>query len=316
MDLRDLAYFEAVAQCASYEEAAERVGRTKPALTKAVRRLEDSLGARLFHREGRGKRLTEVGEALLERARRLRRDTEAAERDVGALARGEAGVLRLGAGTTVAEHLLPEACARLKAAAPDVAIALQIGMSDVLRALLRAGECDLVIAPLSPGAPSEDPEFNAHVVFVDEMVVAAGPDHRLAGPAPDGRASPQLADLSAEEWVLPSRSVATRAWLDDLFASHGLPVPRAKVEASSLAPLPALVADTGLLTFVGRDSLGPLVALDVAEARLVRRFAMLTRRRELPPVAARFAALLMDLAPQPVPGDSFSRIEYSNRPAG
>ena len=61
MELRDLAFFESVATRASYEEAAAEVGRTKPALTKAVRRLEQQIGAKLFDRTGRGKRLTPVG---------------------------------------------------------------------------------------------------------------------------------------------------------------------------------------------------------------------------------------------------------------
>ncbi|RAI01903.1 LysR family transcriptional regulator [Acuticoccus sediminis] len=287
MDLRDLAFFEAVADSASYEEAALHVGRTKPALTKAVRRLEDEIGARLFDREGRGKRLSPVGLVLLDKARHLRREAEAATREVGEVARGEHGTLRVGSGTTVVEHVLPHACRVLAEQAPQVNIALTVGMSDILQDHLRKGECDLVIAPADAAAQTE---FAARTVYRDEMVVAAGPSHPLAG------RTVALADLAGQEWVLPSRSMGTRAWLDRVFTSSGLPAPHAKVETSSISALPALVVEMGLLTFAGRGSLGILTEIALPETTLSRSFMLLTRRgTALPPSAARFAEILTEL---------------------
>ncbi|MBC6717913.1 LysR family transcriptional regulator [Aurantimonas sp. DM33-3] len=287
MELRDLAFFESVATRASYEEAAAEVGRTKPALTKAVRRLEQQIGAKLFDRTGRGKRLTPVGAILLEKARHLRQEAEAVSREVGEVARGEAGTLRIGSGTTIVNHVLPRACRMLTAVAPGVDIALTVSMSDVLQAHLRAGECDLVIAPVDPRAHSE---FDARTIYRDEMVVAASPSHRLA----KGGAS--LADLAGEKWVLPSRSIGTRAWLDRIFVQNGLPPPQARVETSSISALPEMVAELDLLTFVGRNSLGILTEIALPETTLSRSFALLTRRSgNLPPVATRFADILAAL---------------------
>jgi molybdenum-dependent DNA-binding transcriptional regulator ModE len=72
LDLRDLRYFEAIAEAGHLGRAAEKVHRSQPALTGCVRRLEEALGTALFERVGRGIRLTAAGEALARRARSLR----------------------------------------------------------------------------------------------------------------------------------------------------------------------------------------------------------------------------------------------------
>src|SRR5688572_8464977 len=73
MDLRDLGYFQRVAELGHVGKAAEQLGRTQPALSKSIRRLEDAVGAQLFERVGRSLRLTAMGEALLIRAHHLSR---------------------------------------------------------------------------------------------------------------------------------------------------------------------------------------------------------------------------------------------------
>ena len=70
MDLRDLTYFEVIAELGHLGQAADRLGRTKPALTKCVHRLEAALGAKLFQREGRSIVITPAGSLLLAQARR------------------------------------------------------------------------------------------------------------------------------------------------------------------------------------------------------------------------------------------------------
>ena len=69
MDISALQAFLAVAEAGSFSRAAERIHLTQPAISKRIATLEKQLGTRLFDRIGRGIRLTEVGEALLTRAR-------------------------------------------------------------------------------------------------------------------------------------------------------------------------------------------------------------------------------------------------------
>ncbi|WP_226348759.1 LysR family transcriptional regulator [Alcaligenes sp. 13f] len=98
LNFRDLKYFQIVAELGNVGLAADKLGRTKPALSKAIHRLEDAFECELFERKGRGIQLTAVGEVLLARARLLRGATEEVLREVNDFSRGQAGHVRIGSG--------------------------------------------------------------------------------------------------------------------------------------------------------------------------------------------------------------------------
>ena len=110
LDLRDLRYFEVIAELGHMGRAARALNRTQPALTGCVRRLEATLGTTLFERIGRNIRLTAAGEALLARARSLRIASEDAMREIADLGKGLAGLVRIGVVPTAARFLLPPVC--------------------------------------------------------------------------------------------------------------------------------------------------------------------------------------------------------------
>lgn len=83
VDLRDLKYFEVIAELEHIGRAAERLDKTQPALTNCVRRLEDECGAILLEKAGRGVRLTAAGHVLWKWAQRARVDAESACREIG-----------------------------------------------------------------------------------------------------------------------------------------------------------------------------------------------------------------------------------------
>src|SRR6478735_2961183 len=212
--LRDLKYFETVADLGHVGQAADKLGRTQPALTKAVQRLEQAFGAALFERQGRGIRLTPVGEVLLARARVLRGATD---------------------------HVLPEICSLLLAEASETTIDITIAPSIALRERLREGGIDLLIGLM----PEHDDDFVTHSIVEDVVVVATSPDHPVFD-------LPRITmeSLLAWRWVLPVDSIVSRQWLDAAFRSRGLPTPKAQIDANSIPLLPRLIARTHLLSFL------------------------------------------------------------------
>lgn len=107
MDIRDLAYFESIAKLGSLGRAGDELGRTKPALSKCIARLEQEVGAPLFERTGRLMLLTEPGRILLDHAAQMQASMAHAMRHVAEQANGSRGHLRIGLGTSIVEFLLP-----------------------------------------------------------------------------------------------------------------------------------------------------------------------------------------------------------------
>jgi DNA-binding transcriptional LysR family regulator len=274
MDLRDLHYFETIAEMGHLGQAAEKLCRTQPALSKCIDRLEAELDAALFRREGRRLKLTPVGDVLLARGKALRRAMEEVAREVGDVARGAMGNVRVGSAATAAEYLLPQVCGALLKKAPGVTMELVIGMSDVLRKSLWAGQLDIVVGPLS----AHDDGFATWPIAEDEVVVVGRHAHPIFRSRRIG-----MADLCKYRWVLPAQTVATRQWLDQAFRQFSLPPPQVQIAANSISMMPRLIARTDLLSFISRKNLGPgkvgapLREVPLAQTTMKRTFGILSR---------------------------------------
>ena len=239
MDLRDLRYFETIAELEHIGRATERLHRTQPALTSCVRRLEQACGAPLFEKAGRGIRLTPAGRVLLKWAQRMRFDQEDAQREMGDIGRGLSGHIRIGIVPTAAQFLLPPAARRLMLQAPEVTLRTVVGLIDTLKPLLRAGELDLMVGTESP----DEPGFTSQRLAEDQIVVAASAQHAVL------LGKPTLRDLGAYRWVLQPPGAPTRDWLDHTFDRKRLPRPRVQVESTMLLMLPHLDRRNGLAEF-------------------------------------------------------------------
>lgn len=248
MDLRDLSYFETIAELQHMGRASAKLHRTQPALTSSVRRLEADYGAALFEKSGRGIRLTEAGKVMLKWARRMRFDVEDARRELRAIGAGLTGHVRLGIVPTAAQALLPSVARDLLQEAPDVTLRTVVGLVDSLRPQLRAGELDLVVGTES----GNEQGYQSKLLAEDMIVVAASEHHDVF------RNAKRLKDLTDHRWALQPPGAPTRDWLDHTFDRKGLPRPLVQVETTMLLMLPALIVQTGLLSFISRYHLqGP-----------------------------------------------------------
>src|SRR3954468_21723281 len=108
MDLMQLEMFVATAEARSVQRAAERVYRTQPAVSMALRKLEEELGAPLFDRSNRGAYvLTATGESLFDSAKRLLALRDEAVSHIRELHSLERGRVRIGANESTGNYLLP-----------------------------------------------------------------------------------------------------------------------------------------------------------------------------------------------------------------
>ncbi len=288
LQIRDLVYFIKVAELGHLGRASEALHISQSALSKCIDRLESAYDAELFERVGRGIRLTDAGQLLHDRSLQIERMLDETHRQTSSLGRGLVGTIRVGAAATTAEYLMPRACRILQEQAPAVVLDLQIGMNDVLHDSLRKGLLDIVVGPLG----TRDDDLIEQAIDGDEVVVAASAAHPLAG-----REVP-LEVLCEYRWILSAPSVATRQWLDDVFVREGLPVPRVAIATSSIAAVPNLIVETGLLSFLSRRNLADprhsgLVEIPNPLTTMARRFGVLHRADGyLSPATRRFIEIL------------------------
>ncbi|MBU2158052.1 MAG: LysR family transcriptional regulator, partial [Gammaproteobacteria bacterium] len=135
--LSALSMFVATAEHGSFSRAAEQLGKTPSALTKAVSHLEAELGAQLFERSTRRTALTEAGRLYLDTARQVLQRLHDAGEEIGQLKHGLHGNLRLSAPLAFGRAFLDEACGGFLAAHPQ--LRLRVDLCDAFVDLVEGG---------------------------------------------------------------------------------------------------------------------------------------------------------------------------------
>ncbi len=170
-----MSMFVATADHGSFSRAAEMLGKTPSALTKAVSMLEKQLGTLLFERSTRRIVLTESGRLYLETARQVLRSLHEAGEEISQLHQGLSGTLRLTAPLAFERAFLGEMCAGFLEAYPD--IQLRVELSDDFVDLIEAGY-DLGIRQ----GRSDLPGLIARVVGKNRIFLCASPQYVARNP--------------------------------------------------------------------------------------------------------------------------------------
>src|SRR3954470_128189 len=133
MEIRQLKAFVAIAEAKTFTAGARLVNVTQAAISMQIRQLEDEVGLPLFTRTPRRVILTEAGEHLLERARKILREHDAAIAEISELAGAEHGRLRIGSASAMfATSQLPSILQNLKGTFPNAEITVSSGTSQAL----------------------------------------------------------------------------------------------------------------------------------------------------------------------------------------
>ena len=293
METRDLDYLLAVEEHGGIGKAAEALGMSQPALTKAIQRVEAQTGLALFQRTANGAAPTQAGSLFLTRARRIALEYEDALKEMHAIRSGEQGMLSLGYSPTVPAALVLGACRQLLKERPAARLRLRRRLARDLVDLLVAGELDLIVAP----EPTPDANGLSFVeLFRDSLSVLADDAHPL-----HLKRNLRLADLADQEWLLPGPTILVRQQVDAAFARQGLDLPKLRVETDfGSTSLLHLLRGTAMLCVAGTESFDALeglraLNLDPSELDLRRHIGVVFRKEAyLSPLAQRAMALLQE----------------------
>jgi DNA-binding transcriptional LysR family regulator len=191
MDLATLAVFRTIATEKSFSRAAVKLARTQPAVSLALKRLEDEVGELLIDRSGRQLRLTDAGQVVFDYARRL----DNLHADLGvALAelRDRAtGRLLIGANESATLYLLP-LISRYRSRYPRVKVQVRRSQSSKIPTEILEGDLELGVVSYDPA----DERLVSRIIYTDHLACVVAPQHRLAR-----RRSVSIADLGMETFI-------------------------------------------------------------------------------------------------------------------
>ena len=194
LTLKQLRYFDAVARQRHFGRAADLCAISQPALSMQIRELEEVLGSRLFERGPRDVRLTDFGEAMLQRAREILRAVDELEGLARASRDRMVGRLRIGVIPTVAPYLLPRVVADLSRANPDIDLQIREAVTPTLLQEVREGRLDTAIVAL----PVSEPSLMEFALF-SEAFVLVRPLAEEDRPVPSGDMLREMRLLLLEE---------------------------------------------------------------------------------------------------------------------
>jgi len=287
---RHLLLLVALGDEGNVHRAAEVLSVTQPAASKMLRELEQMLDAPLFDRLPRGVRPTAYGEALIRHARLVVDSLDQARDEVLALKSGELGHVAVGAITSPAVRVLPQAVAELKALWPGLRVSVEVENSDLLLERLAQDRLDLVLARLS--VQHDKLQLNYEPLALEPVCAVARVGHPLAQ-----NLGLSLAALADAAWVVPPPGTVLRHRFDLMFPRANLRAPTDLVETSALLFLTRLLQQTDRVAVLSVDvaayyaAHGLVVRLPVELPCHMDDFGIITRTdRLVSPAAERMIA--------------------------
>jgi DNA-binding transcriptional LysR family regulator len=256
MEIRQLRAFLAIAEAKTFTAGARRVNVTQAAISMQIRQLEEEVGLPLFTRTPRRVIMTEAGEYLLERARRIMREHDSALAEIAEVAGAEHGRLRIGSASAMfATRQLPGILQKLKAKFPNAEISVTSGTSQTLVEKIMHGAVDIAFVSL----PVESTNVTIDPLFSDEIVAIAHPRHPLAK---DKFIS--AATLAGEHLILGEKGGNTRRMIDEFFDAANVR-PNIMMELSRQEAVNQMVENNMGVGIAGAKT----VADEIREGRLV-----------------------------------------------
>jgi LysR family transcriptional regulator, regulator for genes of the gallate degradation pathway len=238
----------ALAERQHMPSVAESIGVTQPAISMAVRQLEESIGTPLFQRSARGMLPTLAGAALVLHLKRAFAEVRHAVADIDALRGRTQGTVTVGALPLGRTRLLPEAIAALVDAWPGLRVATVEGTFESLSAGLRSGDIDFILGALRPAEAARD--FEGIGLARNRLAIIARRDHPLAR-----RRRLRPNDLASARWVLSRASTPNRTLFERAMRARGLAPPNVVVETSDLAVMRGVLVQSDLLTAISARQL-------------------------------------------------------------
>ncbi len=289
MEITQLEFFLKVVEEGSFSKAAERVYRTQPAVSTAIKRLEEEVGVPVFDRSQKTPTLTDAGEIIYDYAQRIIALRDQAREVVSELRALERGRVRIGANESTSLYFLPDLILKFRQEHPRVKVEIFRHPSERLPREVLDRNIDFALMAFEP----TDTDLEAFPVLKDELVLITSPEHPLAG-----RDSVSVKDLGRESFLAHNVKAASRKKVIETFAAQHTPL-NISLELATIETIKRFVQKQVGIAFVPRMCVeeelerGTLVAIPVRDLTYERVLWAVHRRGATHShAAAAFLALL------------------------
>jgi DNA-binding transcriptional LysR family regulator len=274
MEISQLEFFVTVFEAGGFSKAAELVFRTQPAVSIAIKRLEEEIGTPLFERSQKSPVLTDAGQLFYEYARRILALRDRALEVVGELQTLKRGRVRIGANESTSLYLLPHLILDYRARYPNVMVEISRHTSERLPREVLDRNVDFALLAHEP----VDSELESFPVLQDPLVLILYPQHLLAA-----RHSVTVEELGRESFLAHNVKTGSRHKVMETFAAHHTPL-NITLELATIETIKRFVQLKVGVAFVPRMCVeeelerGTLVTVPVEDLSYVRTL-WVTRRR-------------------------------------
>lgn len=281
ISINQVVAFSTVARTGSFAESAIQLHLSQPALSIAIKNLEQALGGKLLARTTRSVALTPEGKAFYPVARRLLADWEQSLQDVRnhfALRRGK---LDIAAMPTYTTNLLPHILADFHRQYPDINVTIHDVIAESVVEMVREGRCELGVT-FDPG---DAPELHFQPLFRDRFIAILPANHPLLA-----RAHLGWPDVLAFPHISLQRPAGTRALIDQALAEKGLVLTPA-FESHQLVSIGRMVGEGLGLSVVPSTSRAQMEEMGlqcraISSPVITHQLGVITRRQQELSVAA------------------------------
>lgn len=246
-NLRRLQIFLALYRLHHTQSVANSLGISQPAVSAALKVLEKGAGIALFQRTPKGMMPTAAAREMAPFISRSLNEIRHIPEDLAAQQGVLTGTVHVGALPLCRSGLLPRAIAQLVVNHPGVKVVTNESAFNALVTELRAGDIDFILGALRQN--DAVPDIHNQVLFEEELILLARPQHPLAG-----RPLTPV-DLAQTQWILPRDNTPARHLLDRAFQASGMRPPQPVVESGDLAIVRGLLLNSDMVAAVSSHQL-------------------------------------------------------------
>jgi DNA-binding transcriptional LysR family regulator len=242
MEMAQLEYFSKVVEEKSFSKAAERVFRTQPAVSIAIRRLEEEIGLPLLDRTQKMPVLTEAGQVVYDYAQRILALRDQVGQAITEMQSLKKGRVRVGANESTTLYLLPELILAFRERHPEVKVEITRHVSSHLPREVLDRNIDFALMASEP----EDRDIEAFPILKDELALIMSPKHPLAT-----RTSIKIKELGNESFIAHNVKSGSRVKVVEAFARQHTPL-NITLELATIETIKRFVQKRMGLAFVPR----------------------------------------------------------------